>query len=83
MINVGASNSSPRMQRPTLAAAAVLIIASVVGAFQAVVPTPVQAATNNLTTSGPTANLQVKDATTGDPIAEFQYIINVDNTGTT
>jgi hypothetical protein len=38
--------------------------------------TPVQAQTNTLT-------LQVQNATDGTPITSFNYIINVDNTGTT
>ena len=83
-MNVEASTSSLRMKRPAaLAMATALLITAAIGVTQSVTPTSVHAATNNLTTSGPTANLQVKDATTGDPITEFQYIINVDNTGTT
>ena len=78
-MNVELSNASRRMRRPALVAAAALVISAGLGVIETVVPTPVHALTNNLTT----ANLQVRDATTGDPIAEFQYIINVDNTGTT
>ena len=78
-MNVELSNASRRMRRPALVAAAALVISAGLAVIETVVPTPVHALTNNLTT----ANLQVRDATTGDPIAEFKYIINVDNTGTT
>ena len=61
----------------------VTLLALVLGS-QAVTTTVVRADTNTLTLSVVSANDSATyGITKGDPITEFKYMINIDNTGTT
>ena len=74
------SSTSPRRRFNSIAAVVLVIAAALV--FEAAAPSPVHAAPNQLEVNVVSARTEGA-VVEGQPITEFKYIINVDNTGTT